>query len=76
MASKHSSPIATKLSSSLDSMTGREITPYGANLSKKTYALAWTTIPLEVTPICRLLIAPPLIHLEGKPLQQEPKLDA
>jgi hypothetical protein len=87
MASKHSSPIATKLSSSRDSMAGREVTPYGADLSKKPDMLACTTIPLEVTPIFsnqsyyaqairRLLIAPPLLCLEGKPLQQEPKLDA
>ena len=70
-------------------MAGREIIPYGADLSKKPNTLALTTIPPKVTPICSnqsyytqaipfSLIAPPplLLCLEGKPLQQEPKLDA
>ena len=70
-------------------MASREIIPYGADLSKKPDALTLTAIPLEVIPICsnqsydaqaihRPLIAPlpPLLRLEGKPLQQEPKLDA
>jgi hypothetical protein len=70
-------------------MAGREIIPYGANLSKKPDTLALIGIPPEVTPICsnqpyyaqvihRSLVAPlpPLLRLEGKPLQQEPKLDA
>ena len=70
-------------------MAGREIIPYGTDLSMKHDALAPTTIPPKVTPICsnqsyytqaihHPLIAPPppLLHLEGKPLQQEPKLDA
>jgi hypothetical protein len=70
-------------------MAGREIIPYGADLSKKPDALVLTVIPPEVTPIHsnqfyyaqairRLLVAPlpPLLCLEGKPLQQEPKLDA
>jgi hypothetical protein len=70
-------------------MAGREIIPYGADLSKKPDALALIVIPLEVMPIHsnqsyyaqairRPLIAPPLppLRLEGKPLHQEPKLDA
>ena len=69
-------------------MADNQIIPYGADLNKKPGALARTTIPLEVTPICsnqsyyaqaicRPLIAPPssLLRLEGKSLQQEPKLD-
>jgi hypothetical protein len=70
-------------------MAGREIIPYGADLSKKPNALALTAIPPKFTPIFsnqsyysqaihRPLIAPPppLLCLEGMPLQQEPKLDA
>ena len=70
-------------------MAGREIIPYGTDLSKKPNALVLTAIPLEVTPICSNqsyyaeavrcpLFAPSLslLRLEGKPLQQEPKLDA
>jgi hypothetical protein len=69
-------------------MAGKEFIPYEADLSKKPDELTLTTIPLEVTPICsnqsyyaqavhRPLIAlpPPLLRLEGTPLQQEPKLD-
>ena len=70
-------------------MADNQIITYGADLNKKPDALALTVVPLEVTPICsnqsyyaqavcRPLIAlpPPLLRLEGKPLQQEPKLDA
>ena len=70
-------------------MADKQIIPYGADLNKKPDALAPTIIPLEVTPISSnqsyyaqgihcLLIAPPppLLCLEGKPLQHEPKLDA
>ena len=50
--------------------------------------LALTVVPPEVTPICSnqsyytqavrhpLIAPPPLLRIEGKPLQQEPKLDA
>ena len=70
-------------------MADKQMIPYGADLNKKPDTLALTTVLLEVTPIssnqsyyaqaiCRSLIAPPppLLRLEGKPLQQEPKLDA
>ena len=70
-------------------MADKQIIPYGADLNKKPDALVLTTIPPKVTPICsnqsyyaqailRPLIAlpPPLLRLEGKPLQQEPKLDS
>ena len=63
-------------------MADKQIIPYGAHLNKKPDALALTTVPLEVTPICsnqsyytqairRPLIALPLplLRLEGKPLQ-------
>ena len=70
-------------------MADKQIIPYGDDLSKKPNALALTVVPLEVTPICSnqsyyaqaiccplIAPSPPLLHLEGKPLQQEPKLDA
>ena len=70
-------------------MANKEIIPYGADLSKKPNALVLTAVPLEVTPICSnqsyyaqairhplIALPPPLLRLEGKPLQQEPKLDA
>ena len=69
-------------------MADNQIIPYRADLNKKPDALVLTTVPPEVTHICsnqsyyaqaihRPLIAPPppLLRLEGKPLQQEPKLD-
>ena len=69
-------------------MADKQIIPYGADLNKKPNALALTVVPPEVTPICssqsyyaqavhQPLIAPlpPRLCLEGKPLQQEPKLD-
>ena len=70
-------------------MVNKQIIPFGADLNKKPDVLALTVVPPEVTPICsnqsyyaqairRPLIAPPpsLLRLEGKPLQQELKLDA
>ena len=69
-------------------MADKQIILYGADLNNKPDALALTIVPPEVTPICsnqsyytqvirRPLIAPPpLLRLEGKPLQQEPKVDA
>ena len=70
-------------------MADKQIIPFGVDLNKKPNALVLTIIPPEVTPICsnqsyyaqairRPLIVPPspLLRLEGKPLQQEPKLDA
>ena len=70
-------------------MADKQIIPYGADLNEKPDTLALIVVPPEVPPICsnqsyytksihRPLIAPPppLLCLEGKPLQQEPKLDA
>ena len=70
-------------------MADKQIIPYGADLNKKPDTLVLTTIPLEVTPIWSnqsyyaqavlhplIALPPPLLCLEGKPLQQEPKLDA
>jgi len=69
-------------------MADKQIIPFGADLNKKPDMLALTIVPPEFTPICsnqsyyaqvvhHLLIAspPPLLRLEGKLLQQEPKLD-
>jgi hypothetical protein len=69
-------------------MANKKIIPYGADLNKKPDALELTVIPLKITPIhssesyfaqaiCRPVIAPPPPRplLEGKPCQQEPKLD-
>ena len=69
-------------------MADMQIIPYGVDLNKKLDALALTVVPPEVTPIRlsqsyyaqairQALIAPlsPRLHLEGKPLQQEPKID-
>jgi hypothetical protein len=71
-------------------MAGKEIIPYGADLSKKPDTVALTIIlPCEIALVCAsqsyyaqaiyppLIALPPLrLHLEGKPFQQEPKLDA
>ena len=70
-------------------MADKQIIPYGDDLNKKADALALTIVPPEVTPICSnqsyyaqairrplITLPPPLLCLEGKPLQQEPKLDA
>ena len=62
--------IAAKLSSSLVSMTNKEIVPYGFDLKNKPDALVLSIIPLEITPILssqsyfaqaihHLVIAPP-----------------
>ena len=69
-------------------MANKEIVPYGFDPSKKPDVLALTVIPPEVTPIRssqsyftqairRSVIAPPPPRplLEGKPRQQEPRLD-
>ena len=69
-------------------MANKEIVPYSFDPSKKPNVLALTIIPLEVTPILssqsyftqairRPMIAPPppCPLLEGKPCQQEPRLD-
>ena len=69
-------------------MANKEIVPYGFDLSKKPNALELTVVPLEDTPIHssksyfaqairRPVIASPLPRplLEGKPRQQEPRLD-
>jgi hypothetical protein len=70
-------------------MANKQIIPYGAGLNKKPDTLALTIVPPEITPIRssqsyftqairRLVIAlpPPRPLLEGKPRQQEPRLDA
>jgi hypothetical protein len=70
-------------------MANKEIVPYGFDLSKNPDAMALTAVPPEVTPICSsqsyyaqaickpvITPPPPLLRFEGKPLQQEPKLDA
>ena len=69
-------------------MADKKTIPYGANLNKKPATHALIIVPPKVTPIHsnqsyyaqavrRPLIAspPPSLRLEGKPLQQEPKLD-
>jgi hypothetical protein len=70
-------------------MADREIVPYGADLSKKPDALALSVVlPREVAPICSsqsyyaqavyqpaIALPRPRLHLEGKPHQQELKLD-
>ena len=69
-------------------MANKEIVPYGFDPSKKLDALALSVVPIEITPIRssqsyfaqaihRLVIAPlpPCLLLEGKPRQQEPRLD-
>jgi len=64
-------------------MANKEIVPYGLDPSKKPDALAMTIIPPEVTPICSsqsyfthaIRHPPPHPLLEGKPCQQEPRLD-
>ena len=70
-------------------MVDKQIIPFGANQNKKPDALALTVIPPEVTPICSnqsyyaqairrplITLPPPLLRFKGKPLKQEPKLDA
>ena len=69
-------------------MANKQIVPYGFDLNKKPDVLVLSVIPLEITPICSSqsyftqaihhpVIAPPLPRplLEGKPRQQEPRLD-
>ena len=70
-------------------MADKQIISYGVDLNKKPGVLALTVVPPEVTPICSnqsyyaqairrplITLPPPLLRLEGKPLEQEPKLDA
>ena len=70
-------------------MADKQIIPFGADLNKKPDMLALTIVPPEVTPICSnqsyyaqairrplITLPPPLLCLEGKPLQQKPKLEA
>jgi len=68
-------------------MANKEIVPYGFDLNKKPDALVLSVVLLEITPICssqsyfaqaihRPVISPPSSRpLEGKPRQQEPRLD-
>ena len=69
-------------------MANQQIIPYGFDLNKKPDALALSVVPLEITSIRsrqsyfaqaihRLVIAlpPPCPLLEGKPCQQESRLD-